>query len=258
VSAIDLEELKGWLREAGDIARGMFNSVSGHRKADQTYVTEADFAVERLLVERLAVRYPEYGMLGEEQARTGTDREFVWALDPIDGTASFVAGLPIWCISLGLLRAGTPFMGVLSFPLMDDWYWAMPGEPAYRNGQVLQVAPDRTWDSEDWIAVPSNSHRRFTIDFPGKTRGLGATAAAICYAARGSAVGALTVRSSLWDYAAALAVLHAAGGVAIGLSGEPLATAELLDGRVQREPIVCGAPSHVAALRERIRELPRG
>ena len=79
-----------------------------------------------LLVERITARYPDHGILGEEQTRQGLDREFLWALDPLDGTALFVAGLPTWGISAGLLRHGAPYFGMIYFPLLDDCYWAGP------------------------------------------------------------------------------------------------------------------------------------
>jgi myo-inositol-1(or 4)-monophosphatase len=252
MSDLDLKELREWLHECGTVAKSFFNHVKGTRKSDRSWVTEADVQVERILSERLARRYPSYGILGEEQARSGTNREFVWALDPIDGTAGFVAGLPIWGISLGLLRNGRPHAGLLYFPMMEDWYWAEPGGPALFNGTALAVAATGEWDSEDWLSVPANTHRRFDIDFVGKIRSLGSTAASICYAARGSAIGSLFVSASIWDVAAALAVLQASGGVAETLSGAPFDCTVLLDGSQQREPALAGAPWHVAALRERI------
>jgi myo-inositol-1(or 4)-monophosphatase len=245
------------VQECGDIAQGYFNNVTGQRKADRSWVTEADLTIERLLTQRLSVRYPQHGVLGEEQARHGAGREFVWAIDPLDGTASFVAGLPIWGISVGLLRHGRPYMGLLYFPMVRDWYWAEPGGAAQLNGATIGVAPPGEWDGEDWIAVPSNAHRRFAIDFRGKSRSLGSAAASICYAARGSAVGALLSYTAIWDVAAALAVLYAAGGIAATLSGAALDTSLLMDGSQQREPVVVGAAAHVAALRAHIAVRPR-
>jgi len=254
---IPLEELRAWVQECGETAKGLYNNVVGSRKADRSWVTEADLAVERMLTARIAERFPHHGILGEEQTREGLDREFVWAIDPIDGTASFVAGLPIWGISLGLLRRGEPYLGLLYFPLMGDWYWAEPGGGAYLNGRPIRVAEPGPLDSEDWLSVPSNAHRRFEIDFVGKTRSLGSTAASLCYAARGSATASLISGSSIWDIAAALAVLYAAGGVAVGLSGAPLDTRELLGGGHQREPALAGHPAYVEELRAHIRVRPR-
>ena len=250
MNEIDIEEWQAWMRDCGAIAQRSFRNVVGHRKADHSWVTEADLAIERTLVERIAARYPEHGILGEEQTRQGIDREFLWALDPLDGTALFVAGLPTWGISAGLLRHGEPYFGMIYFPLMEDCYWAGPAGPALLNGQPIRVAPAREADREDWLATPSDAHRRFTIDFAGKTRNLGSTVGPLCYVARGSAVGGLISRAAIWDIAAGLAILRAAGGVAVGLSGAPLTTKSMLDGRLLDEPAILAAPQRIQALRD--------
>ena len=116
------------------------------------------------------------------------------------------------------------------------------------NDQPIQVAPPHTWDSDDWLATPSNVHRRYTIDFVGKSRSIGATIGTFCYVARGSAIGGLLNRFAIWDIAAALAVLRAAGGVALGLDGAPLDTAAMLDGRTLDTPMLLGSLEHVRML----------
>jgi myo-inositol-1(or 4)-monophosphatase len=248
VSDINLDELIGWAREGGAIAQRLFRNVVGHRKADRTWVTEADLAIEQALVARIAQRYPDHGIIGEEQTRRALDNEYLWALDPLDGTAVFLAGLPTWGVSLGLLRHGQPYLGVIYFPLLDDCYWALPGGDAFLNGKPIHVAPPHTFGSDDWIATPSNVHRRYTIDFVGKTRTIGATVGTFCYVARGSAVGGLFNRVSIWDIAAGLPILAAAGGVARTLSGASVDTAELLDGRSFAETVLLGAADHMEAL----------
>jgi myo-inositol-1(or 4)-monophosphatase len=246
---LDFDELRPWLHEAGAIARQHFNQGAGWRKADRSWVTAADHAIERVLVAHIAARYPQHGIIGEEQARRDLDHEFLWAIDPLDGTASFVAGLPLWCVSLGLLRHGQPYFGIVYLPLLDDCYWAGPDGPAFLNGQPIQVLAPRAWESEDWIAVPSNIHRRYTVSFKGKVRSIGSVAAEFCYVARGGAVGALIGRAAIWDIAAGMAILRAAGGIAVGLSGASLDTARLCDGQPLPEPLLIGAAAHVADLR---------
>jgi myo-inositol-1(or 4)-monophosphatase len=248
VSDINIDELIAWAREGGAIARGMFRNVVGHRKADRTWVTDADVAVEQALVAHIAERYPGHGIIGEENARHALGNEYLWAIDPLDGTAAFLAGLPAWGVSLGLLRGGAPYLGVIYFPLLDDCYWSVPGGGAFLNGQPIHVAPPRDWQGDDWIATPSNAHRRYTIDFVGKTRAIGATVGTLCYTARGSAVGGLFNRVSIWDIAAGLAILGAAGGVARTLTGAEVDTAAMLDGRSLGETVLVGAREHVQTL----------
>jgi len=244
-----MDEVRAWVREGGAHARRYFNNVRGERKADRTWVTQADLEVEQLLRERISARYPEHGIMGEEQGMWAIDREFVWSIDPIDGTGAFVAGLPTWCVSLGLLRAGEPYLGAIYLPILDDCYWADAEGPAFRNDLPIAVSSATMIDSNDWIGVSSNAHRNYRIDFPGKTRGLSSVAVDCCYVARGSALGALIGRANLWDLAAGLAILRAAGGVAVGLSGAPLEVAPLLDGRKLPEPIVIGPPQLIERLR---------
>jgi myo-inositol-1(or 4)-monophosphatase len=254
VTDIDIEELCAWARESGDIALRLFNRARAQRKADNSPVTEADVAIERILVERIAARYPDHGIIGEEQTRFDITKEYVWALDPIDGTASFVAGLPVWGISIGLLHHGVPYAGLFYMPLTDDCYWAID-DRAFLGHQPICVdtKPEHAWESEDWLAIPSDAHRRLEIDFIGKTRSLGSAAAAICYVARGSALGAVLTYATIWDLAGGIAILKAAGGVGVTLAGTPFDPATLIDGRALREPLLFGAPGTVDSLRRHIR-----
>jgi myo-inositol-1(or 4)-monophosphatase len=231
------------------MARHYFNNVSRQRKADRSWVTQADVEIEQMLRERIAARHPDHGIMGEEQGVGAIDREFVWSIDPIDGTGAFVSGLPLWCVSIGLLRHGQPYLGVIYLPLLDDCYWADATGPAYRNDEQLAVSVEPTIDGNDWIAVSSNAHRWFNITFPGKARALSSVAADFCYVARGSAIGALISQANLWDVAAGLSILRAAGGVARMLSGPELDMPTLLDGRKLPEPLLVAAPPMIEVLR---------
>jgi myo-inositol-1(or 4)-monophosphatase len=166
----------------------------------------------------------------------------------------------MWGVSLGLLRDGLPYLGAVYLPLLDDCYWVGPNGGAYRNDQPIHVSSPQSWESESWLAVTSNTHRRFAIDFAGKTRSLGCTAASFCYVARGSALGALVTRSAIWDIAAGMALLRAAGGVAVSLSGVPLDTRAMVAGQLLAEPVLLSAEAQSAALRAAIidRQAPPG
>lgn len=249
MSQIDIAEVKAWAEEGGAIARRYFNNVTRTHKADRTLVTQADIEIEQVLRTHIEARYPDHGIMGEEQGIGAIDREFVWSLDPLDGTASFVSGLPIWGVSIGLLRDGLPYLGVVYLPMLDDCYWVDASGPAYRNDVPIQVSAVAEFDGNDWMAVSSNAHRRFRISFPGKTRSLGSVAAEFCYVARGSAVGALISRANLWDMAAGLALLRAAGGVATLFSAAPLDIPPLLDGRKISEPLLISTPALLEPLR---------
>lgn len=257
MSEIDIAEVRAWAYAGGEIARSYFNNVARERKADRTWVTRADVEIEQLLRERIAARYPDHGIMGEEQGVGAIDREFVWSLDPLDGTGAFVSGLPIWGVSIGLLRAGAPYLGVIYLPMLDDCYWSAAAGPAYRNDTPIQVSAATMIDSNDWISVSSHAHRTYQINFPGKTRSLSSVAADFCYVARGSSLGALIGRANLWDIAAGLAILRAAGGVAVTLSGQPLATHDLLDGRRINEALIISTPTLIEQLQGYIKRAAR-
>jgi fructose-1,6-bisphosphatase/inositol monophosphatase family enzyme len=242
VSVVDLDEVRAWVREGGEHALGYFNNVRAERKADRSWVTRADVEVEQLLRERITARYPDHGLVGEEQGGAATEHEFVWCIDPIDGTGAFVAGLPTWCVSLGLLRDGQPYLGVIYLPILDDCYYAGPDGAAFRNDMPIGVSDHEAIDNNDWLAVSSYAHRSFRIDFPGKTRVLSSVAADCCYVARGSALGALIGRASLWDLAAGFAILRAAGATIVGLSGAPVDMQAFVSTRRLAEPIIVAAP----------------
>ncbi len=250
---IEIAEVRAWAAEAGEIARRYFNHSTARRKADRSLVSDADEAIERMLVARITARYPTHGIIGEEHARRPATAEYLWALDPLDGTAGYLAGLPTWAISIGVLRGNAPFAGVVYLPILGDCYWTDGSGRAFLNDLPIAVRDPDAWESEDWLAAPSDIHRTFTIDFVGKVRCLSCIAASVAYVARGSAVAALVSQGQIWDLAAAGAVLGAAGGVLVGLSGTPLDLAELLDGRPIREPLVAAAPTQAARFRQAIR-----
>lgn len=251
-----IEQVHSWAEEAGQIALHYFNVAEARIKADRSVVTEADIQIEALLRERIVAAYPEHGIIGEEQGGASTTTEYLWALDPIDGTSGFVQGLPIWGISIGLLRYGEPMLGCFYLPLIGEWYEVDLEGPATFNGHPLHVSSGDLLDNEAWICVPSNIHRRYTIDFPGKVRSLGSVAAYLCYVARGTAAGALVGRASIWDIAAGLAILRRAGGdIHLLNSGKALDLHGMLTGRPPAEPLIAGSPAALALLQERIRRI---
>ena len=255
---MDLRQVHDWAEEAGRIALDYFNVVEARIKADRSVVTAADEEIEALLRQRIMEAYPEHCIIGEEQGGGPTDADYLWAIDPIDGTSGFVQGLPIWGISIGLLHRGVPVLGCFYMPLVREWYEVAMEGPATFNGQAMQVTAGNLLDPEAWLCVPSNCHRRYLIDYPGKTRSLGSMAAYLCYVARGTAAGALVGRPHLWDIAAGLAILNRAGGDLRQLfSGAPVDLTTLLRGQTPSEPLVAGSPAAVTLLRERIRVRPR-
>lgn len=238
---LNFEWLEEVVRSAGEIALRHYRRVTTSRKADRTLVTVADHEVEDYLRRALSEAYPTDGLLGEEQGTQSGQSGRVWVIDPIDGTAAYAAGLPVWGVSVGLLQDWEPAAGIFYLPLLDEFYLSH-GRDALFNDQAIQVDDSHHIDDQSYLCVTSAAHRKYRIDFIGKTRAMGSTAANICYVARGTAVAALVGRPSLWDIAGVLPVLRAAGGDLCCLPGHPLDLEALADGHKCPEPVLVGAP----------------
>lgn len=174
--------------------------------------------------------------------------DVLWAIDPIDGTSAFAAGLPIWAISVGIMIRNVPDIGVVCLPSVDELYWADESGMFMNNRPVkMRVGTDQ-FDSESAILVPSNSHRKYAITMPGKTRSMGSLTAHMVYVAAGSADAALLGRPNLWDIAAGAAMILHQGGVVLTLSGKPCDWTHLMTGKRPPEPIICGPEKTVRAM----------
>ncbi len=111
------------------------------RKADNSEVTEIDRNTETAITSVLREAFPEFGIYGEEHGTSGpTDAEFVWVIDPIDGTTNFVRGVPVWGSLIALVQNSVPVLGVVSAPALGMRWWASAGEGAYFNGTRINVS----------------------------------------------------------------------------------------------------------------------
>ena len=115
-------------------------------KADQTPVTIADREAELAIRAILQEAYPEHGIYGEEFGKDQPDAEYLWLVDPIDGTKSFVKGTGMFSTQIALMHHGEIIVGVSSAPAMNELAWAARGEGAWLNGQRLSVSDAATID----------------------------------------------------------------------------------------------------------------
>ncbi|HWP86124.1 MAG TPA: inositol monophosphatase [Terriglobia bacterium] len=136
-----LAKARSILGESRALIREAFaKDFSVQRKADQTWVTEIDLAVEQLLRSRLQEQFPGYGIIGEEFAGQNRVAPFTWVVDPIDGTSSLRHRIPLFGTILALLQDGKPVLGLIDLPLLDRLYHGGAGLGAWRNEHRLQIA----------------------------------------------------------------------------------------------------------------------
>ncbi len=211
--------------DAITVARFRADDLVVTTKPDLTPVSEADHAVERAIRERLG-DMTGYAVLGEEfgsdpGSGAATDAEFRWIIDPIDGTKSYVRGIPVWATLIGLEHAGELVVGVVSAPALHTRWWAGKGMGAFRNGHRISVSSVATVGDAQ-ISLAWDTKERFDADGIGdkmialahrcwRTRGLGDFWQHVLVA-EGAVDIALDPVVSLWDIAALIPIIDEAGG----------------------------------------------
>ncbi len=248
MSDIDIEFVKQVAEEAGKRAIVLIESMSPEFKADSSYVTDVDRKTEIFIREQLETRYPDFGFLGEEFGRHGDETAPLWAVDPIDGTTNMVFGLPIWCVSIGLIFEGEAIAGAISMPRTGDIYWGVKDQGAFCNG-VQMTAPDRdSLHPEDTLGFTSGAIKKLNPqNLVGRLRCLGSIAMDIAYTANGSLCCLVGLNEGAYDMAAALCMAKEAGCSAEYLTGEPMEIDVILKDGKTMAPFVI-APPKMAAL----------
>jgi len=227
-----LPELEAIAREAGALLMGYFKRrVAIEYKGDVDLVTEADRASERLIVERLQAQWPEHGIVGEEGTRSEGGAEYLWYVDPLDGTTNFAHGYPVFCISIALARRdGQLEVGLLYDPTRDEMFIAERGNGAALNGEPIRVSKTTTL-SESLLGTGFPSHKRhknpnihfyhqLTLRSHGVRRA-GSAALDLANVASGRYDGFWEFNLNPWDTAAGVLLVQEAGGTVTRFDGAP-------------------------------------
>jgi len=200
-------------------------------KGEVDIVTQADKRSEALLVARLREKFPRHGIVAEEGGGSGAaTSEFVWHVDPLDGTTNFAHGYPCFAVSLGLLHDGEPIAGVVFNPVHNELFSAARGEGAFLNGKPIRVSSaERLSESllSTGFPVQQRSENRniyhywqFTLNSHGVRRD-GAAALDLCYVACGRFDGFWEFGLKSWDTAAGMLLVSEAGGRVSDFAGQP-------------------------------------
>ncbi|MGO4676053.1 inositol monophosphatase family protein [Bosea sp. 2YAB26] len=226
-------ELLSFAQQLADEGRAIVSEAlrTAHKidiKADQSFVTATDRAIEKRLRERIEVAYPDHGILGEEFGSHGLDREFVWVIDPIDGTAAFIAGIPVYGILIGVARAGRPWLGLMDLPATGERLSGISGAGAEHNGRPIRCRPR---NSLEQAFLTSSNPRFLTETERSAVDRLDRTVAftqygGSCYAygclARGNTDIAVDGGLDAFDVFAPIAIIEGAGGVVSDWSGKAI------------------------------------
>ncbi|MFB9472527.1 inositol monophosphatase family protein [Nonomuraea salmonea] len=203
-------------------------------KGDRDMATEVDYAVEHAVREFLARETPEIGFLGEEEGGSRLGDGLMWALDPVDGTANFLHGIPLCGVSLGLVDKDAPTLGVIDLPFLDLRYAAAEEAGAAVNGSAIRVGDARDLRSAivaigDY-AVGENAEERNRPRFAlteelaarvQRIRMFGSAAVDLAWVAHGRIDAAIMLSNNPWDTAAGVIIAREAGATVIDLDGSP-------------------------------------
>ncbi len=223
----DLAALVDTVREAGELARRMFRTeMRTWTKGASSPVSEADIAVNDLILRRLRAFAPDDGLLSEESADDASRlaKSRVWIIDPIDGTRSFIAGQPDWVVSVALVEEARPVAAAVYAPVSGELFVAARGQGAAANGKPIRATVGTALDASR-LAGPKP-----LIDSLGLTPAggklhprIGSLALRICRVADGRIDAAFATGNSRdWDLAAADLIVNEADGRLTSLAGEPL------------------------------------
>lgn len=214
---------------AGPLARTHFRTALGvDWKADKSPVTLADRRIERALREAIVERFPDHGILGEEEAALGADRRVVWVVDPIDGTKSFVCGMPLFGTLIAALVDGRPVAGVIEMPMLGERWLGIANAATRFAGAVCRTsATARLEDARLLATAPDMFDAAEQAAFAALCEGTGLRRyGGDCYAYGLLASGHvdLVVEASLkpYDFMALVPVVEGAGGVITDWTGAPL------------------------------------
>jgi myo-inositol-1(or 4)-monophosphatase len=231
-------------REAGALLMGYFHQhLKIEYKGEADLVTAADRAAEKLIRERIAEKWPDHDILGEEQGLQDRGSEYRWYVDPLDGTTNFAHGFPVFCVSMGLerRRGNRPqekrveeqdrrIAAVIYDPTRDELFSAEQGKGAHLNGKPIHVSKTPTL-KESLVATGFPSHKRhknpniyfyhqITLRSHGVRRA-GSAALDLCYVAAGRTDAFWEFNLNAWDTAAGVLIAEEAGGRVTRYDGSP-------------------------------------
>ena len=250
-----IEKINAIVQQAGKIALDYFGRVEIDYKQDNSVVTEADLSVEKFLREKLTELIPSSGFLGEESETDPENlkREFLWIVDPIDGTSSYCNRLPIWGVSVALFQNFQPYMASLFFPYVNEMFWADGRGAAYENNLLmnpikgnLEIRPD------SFICIPSKIYYRCMMKVHVKARSFGSTCYHILQAARDSAYATLIGDYRIWDLAGAITLSQITGARVFNLKGEIVPTETYFNLGLDAEPLILAHPDRVQKVLDKI------
>lgn len=222
-------------KDAGEVLLQFLGQLKDVREksAAGDLVTEADHASEKIILTALKRAFPEHTILSEESGLHPIEgSDFIWSVDPLDGTTNYTHGIPFFAVSIALLFRGEPIVGVVHNPFLSETFSATKGGGATRNEVKIQVSQVPTLNKAvlatgfayDRRDTPDNNYAEFcylTAQTQGVRR-MGSAALDLAYVAMGRFDGFWERGLRPWDISAGIVIVREAGGVVSSYENEPL------------------------------------
>lgn len=208
----------------------LHDDITIEHKGRIDLVTNMDCQVQARIVEEIEKEWPDHSILAEEACTKEGDSEYMWIIDPIDGTTNFIHHIPFFCVSIALTKSGRPFIGVCYNPISGDIFHAQMGQGAYHNGRRIRVSSnDKLLNSLVATGFPYTQGNldaiiaRFScvLSQVQGIRRLGSAELDLCYVAAGAFDAFWEEGLKPWDMAAGVTILTEAGGMITSLDGSP-------------------------------------
>ncbi len=224
-------------REAGALLRQGYGEKKeiSHKSTAVDWVTQYDTAAEAIILARLQAAFPDHRIVAEESGQNQNESDFIWYVDPLDGTTNFAHGFPVFCVSIALYQGTTPLVGVIYDPLRDECFYAARGAGAFlqSNGQTVRLQVSKTADLINSLLATGFPYDRHQSDldnvaqtraFLKRAQGIrraGAAALDVAYVAAGRLDGYWEYKLNAWDVAAGVLLVQEAGGQVTEMDGRP-------------------------------------
>lgn len=207
-------------KKASEVLLEMFEKgVHTEVKADNSFVTDADLASEKIITDLIKKNFPDHSIYAEESGLDDKGSEYVWYIDPLDGTHNYAYGFPLFGVSIGLARRNEFILGVISVPYLGELFYAEKGKGAFLNGKKIHVS-DRGLDDACFASTSSLVHHKegvFNVfntfgRHCGEIKVVGSVAVVLAYIAAGRIDYHIKPSITPYDPAAGKVILEEAGG----------------------------------------------
>ncbi|MCF7887500.1 MAG: inositol monophosphatase [Candidatus Omnitrophica bacterium] len=218
-------------KEAGDFLLDNFRKANKvESKGDRNLVTNLDKQAESMIRAKIDAKFPKHGIIGEEGGKKNIDSDYLWIIDPLDGTHNYIRKINIFGVSIGIVHKNKFVGGVVYMPCDDELYWAESGSGAYKNDKKIFVSP--CGQLKDTSIAFDSSIRyspKIMLDVLGdlskevfNIRMFGSSVRTLTYVAEGVLDCSVEFHDRPWDFSGSVAIIEEAGGKLTDLRKAPL------------------------------------